>query len=44
VMHDTALLAQLADVVVTMAGGQMVDRQDGGRRSTAGATALSASA
>jgi len=44
VMHDTALLAQLADVVVTMAGGRMVDRQDGGRCSPAGATALSASA
>ena len=27
VMHDTALLAQLADVVITMENGRMVDRQ-----------------
>jgi len=27
VMHDTALLAQLADVVITMEGGRMVDQR-----------------
>jgi alpha-D-ribose 1-methylphosphonate 5-triphosphate synthase subunit PhnL len=29
VMHDTALLAELADVVITMEGGRIVDRQPG---------------
>jgi alpha-D-ribose 1-methylphosphonate 5-triphosphate synthase subunit PhnL len=29
VMHDTALLAELADVVITLEGGRIVDRQAG---------------
>jgi alpha-D-ribose 1-methylphosphonate 5-triphosphate synthase subunit PhnL len=37
VMHDTALLAQLADVVVTMEHGAIVDRQPGSRTVPAGA-------